>query len=314
MIRSLLRTTGRRLLGPSVFDSLVQFRRRPVRGPLGASDERARWVFVEPHYDDVAFSCGGMLAAVVRRGMPAEVLTVFTADPAPTAPLSPLAEAVHAEWGAGERPYEQRRREAGHMGTLLSLEQTTLDLPEALYRMPHLTSIDEVMRPQHAPEEDPSFAVVREALEEALGHDEALTVVVPLGVGGHLDHLLVHAAIRALAADRPMWRVWYYEDFPYALDIPALKERVQALGAAFRPATVDIADTLDARVRLSAVYTSQVRAIFGTPDQLRSAISGYAGRVGTPRHPRERVWTVQGRGENGRHQGDPEATSRDTKR
>lgn len=292
-------------MGPTLFDSLAQFRRFPVRGPISAP---TRWVFVEPHYDDVAFSCGGTLAGRVRTGAPVELLTVFTADPAPDAPLSPLARTVHAEWTGGERPYEQRRREAAQVDALLLVQRTALDLPEVLYRMPHLTAIEEVLQPDETPESDSFFASVYDALDKALGKEDVLTIVAPLGVGGHLDHLLVHAAIRALAAQRPGWTVWYYEDFPYTLDVPALKRRVRTLGSTYRPATVDIVDTLDARVRLSACYTSQVRAIFGTSDRLRSLISEYAGRVGTPARPRERVWTKTGPSENGRHRDDPEAT------
>jgi LmbE family N-acetylglucosaminyl deacetylase len=290
MIHDILRGAGRRLLGPTWFDSLVQFRRVPRTDPVLAAARQSRCVFVEPHFDDVAFSCGGILAALAEAGAPLDLITVFTAGPDAEASLSVLAREVHAQWAAEEPPYDLRRREARRIEERIDVRRKELGLQEVLYRDAALTAEDGLFQRGGEDEETVAHAVERR-LAEAVG-DDARTLFAPLGVGGHRDHRVVHAAVRALASRRPDWAVWYYEDFPYTLDVDALKERVRRLGPGLRPATVDVTATVDERVRLSAAYDSQVRAIFGTPGRLRKEILGYAGRVGTPRRPRERVWAL----------------------
>lgn len=314
MIRDTLRTVGRRLLGPTAFDAWAQFGRPPAPHARLQAARHTPCVFVEPHFDDVAFSCGGWLSVLAQGGSPVELVTVFTADPVPEAVVSPLADAVHAEWAATKTPYQQRRQEAASIGALVSVRQTSLALPEAIYRDPQLTTIEDLFRADDPPEMDPIYPDVLSALDESFSSQSRLIVFAPLGVGGHQDHRVVHAAVRALAARRPRWTVWYYEDFPYALDVAALKARVRQ-EPRLRPATVEIDDTLETRIRLAACYESQVRAIFGTPDRLRHEIEGYAGRVGTPSAPRERYWLDREAdvGEEGRRGGHPEATIRGTK-
>ena len=290
MIRSLLRGAGRRVFGPALFDALAQFRRLPLRAAVVEEAAHRRCVFIEPHFDDAIFSCGGVFAALAQKRSHVELVTVFTADPDPGQPLSPLAKQIHAGWKTERAPYEQRRKEGAEIENHPSVALSWLDIPEALYRNSKFDSFDQLMQQEGPPTADPAYQTVEARLEQIFSSEKSTTIFAPLGVGGHPDHRVVHAAVRTLARRRPNWTVWYYEDFPYVLDPRALKSRINAHPDRLRPTIVDVRATLDRRVQLGAGYASQVAGIFGTPERMRHEMVGYAGRVGTPTHPCERFW------------------------
>src|SRR5918999_4937053 len=66
-----------------------------VTGPAGPS----RHLFLSPHYDDVALSCGGLAALLGRNGRAPEVALLFGAEPDPARPLTPFARWQHENWG-----------------------------------------------------------------------------------------------------------------------------------------------------------------------------------------------------------------------
>lgn len=292
MMRSVLRQVGRRMVGPTFYDALVQFGRWPLHTDVLAEARHSRCVFIEPHFDDVAFSCGGTLSALAQQGTALDLVTVCTADPDAGQPLSPLARRLHDEWGA-THPYVQRRGEGDQVRRRLHINLVWLGVAEALYRRPHCTAMHELLDGSMPPAADPAFQTVITRLGSVLPARGRVTIFAPLGIGGHQDHRLVHAAVRTLALQRPDWSVWYYEDVPYAFGTQSVKDRLQTLEGYTRPATVDISATIGDRIRLSRCYTSQVQAIFGSADDMQAALEGYAAQVGTPRRPRERFWRVR---------------------
>ena len=51
-----------------------------------------RHLFLSPHYDDIALSCGGTAALLARAGRDPEVALIFGDHPDPAAPLTPFAQ------------------------------------------------------------------------------------------------------------------------------------------------------------------------------------------------------------------------------
>lgn len=305
ILRKSLRQGIRPLLGPTFFDAVVHFGCMPAFTNLREKALGARCVFIEPHFDDVAFSCGGLLSELSQAGTDIDLVTVFTEGPSSGEQLSPerlspLARDIHEGWGAAINPYQTRKREAMDAIASLGARSHWLGLQEALYREPALTSPEELLELEGDPQEDSSFQDVTEALKEflekTLGKLESppsspsVLLFAPLGVGGHRDHSLVHRAVRDLPLKRQGIATWYYEDFPYTLDIDALKRRVRQLGGRWEPTTVDVRSSIEARASLSARYATQVGAIFESQENLEESIRSYASFVGTPDQPRERFW------------------------
>lgn len=201
-----------------------------------------RALFVSPHLDDVAFSCGGTLAALAADGWHTTLLTVFTRSvPDPTG----FALACQTDKGLPpDVDYMALRRAEDQQAAdrLGAAEVIHLDLPEAPHRgyasAPAL------------------FAGVRDDdhVEIPLHGLEADLVFVPQALGDHVDHVQVVRAI----GDR--W-THAYADLPYALRHP---DPPGGPG----PVDPDVPAKLDA----CAAYTTQLGFQFGGEDRMRAAL------------------------------------------
>lgn len=163
-------------------------------------------LYVAPHPDDVALSCAGGVLARVGAGERVVVCTVFTRGG------GRARERARAEEDA------EALRRAGAEGVHLGLE-------DGLWREGRAARFASLAL--GAP---PRPGVVREvggALAEVVRRVRPREVWLPLGVGGHVDHLAVflsHPAVsRALArAHAGPGALRFYEERPYAF-VPALR-------------------------------------------------------------------------------------------
>jgi LmbE family N-acetylglucosaminyl deacetylase len=241
-------------------------------------------LFVSPHLDDAVLSCGGLLAALRARSVDAVVATVFTAMPNPIHP-SPLAREFHSACGLGGDGAEVRRREDQRALASLGVGLAHLNLPECLYRFdlagqPRYRSKAAIYERDFT-DEPGIVAQVSRGLETILGPARRLAVYLPLGVGRHVDHLIVRRAAECLLARRPneFVSLFYYEDLPYACGID---ERSWCdLRAGMRPER-EFIDGAAWREKLVAtqLYTSQMSMLWPAPEAMRMELTTYARRVG----------------------------------
>ena len=154
-------------------------------------------VVVSPHLDDAVFSCAGFMAHAVRRGETVRVVTAFTVGV----------------------DHDRRRVEDRVALDLLGVEHHHLGLLDAPERL-GLGRTHEALV-EHARIEPLDVERVRATIASALAPLPFSTRIYgPLGVGGHVDHLTVHAALR----DRET--AVFYEDRPYALVPGAVHARL----------------------------------------------------------------------------------------
>ena len=90
-------------------------------------------IFLSPHYDDAALSCGGLIAQLSAAGEPAVVATLFGGKP-DYDQLSPFARMIHGRPLASEDPIDQRRAEERHALALLGAESRQGDYLDCIYR------------------------------------------------------------------------------------------------------------------------------------------------------------------------------------
>jgi hypothetical protein len=108
------------------------------------------------------------------------------------------------------------------------------------------------------------------ALAECLEPDDVL--VCPLGIGGHVDHLLVRRAVEGLG--RPLR---YYADVPYVLNHPeALAPLTNGGQAEVRKVSSGGLSAWGAGI---AAYASQISTLFESPEKMRELVDAY-GREG----------------------------------
>jgi LmbE family N-acetylglucosaminyl deacetylase len=257
---------------------------------MSASEPGARPIFLAPHYDDVALSCGGTVAALADAGESPLVLTVFGGEPSGS--LNSFAADMHQRWGVGPAgAIALRREEEVCAARVLGVESRWLDLPDAIYRGERYLSDDDLFGAVH-PEETVYWRVI---LGEVLGFLDTESVTasrfyVPLGLGNHVDHQLV------LAAGRVLWHRGYeviaYEDYPYAGDPESDPLRLGRERSRRDPVVKPLSDEhLERRRRAILCYASQLGVIFRHQGDPEAAVRRYAERVGDGR-PAERFWPL----------------------
>lgn len=236
-------------------------------------------LFVSPHLDDVAFSCGGTLALLAREGWRTVLATVFTRSVP-----DPIGFALACQTDKGLPPevdYMALRREedrgaAEHLG---AGETLWLDLPEAPHRgygsAPELFS--------GTPKDDEVWRDVTGLLEDLLQTHDPDLLLAPQALGNHADHLQVVRAVRELETLRDVEIAWY-RDAPYATRNPGSRPS-SLLPAGLSEGAIDIAETLGAKLDACAAYTTQLGFQFGGEENMRAALTAFAAsearRLGT---------------------------------
>ena len=258
-------------------------------------------LFVSPHFDDVALSCGGTVAASIAAGADARIITVFGGAMAPEVPLTPFAWELSQEWGTPTfaEAVCVRRTEDEAAARTLGAPLVTLPFADGAFR--HTGYPD---WPSMLVDPTPEDAALPAQIADALRGTRLITprtiLVGPLCVGRHVDHRLVLAALRHLAGE--VAAVWLYEDFPYVIGYPytahddlpdAVRDASRDAGLADAiPETVDVAAHIETRIRAIACYASQVPVLF--PDTpMPDAVHDYAACVAGGAGAAERFWPLR---------------------
>jgi len=166
----------------------------------------ATTLVISPHLDDAVLSLGGTIAALTAAGERVVIATVYTAGP----PLDELSPAMRKF-----ADYRARCAEDAAACAVLGAEPRWLGRTERAFRPPYLTGWSFFAKPP----DRCGFTTLPEVTRalDALADLAPDRILVPLGVGNHIDHVeaLVAATDWALAQGLGD-RLRFYEDF-YAL-------------------------------------------------------------------------------------------------
>jgi LmbE family N-acetylglucosaminyl deacetylase len=255
-----------------------------------------RHIYLSPHLDDAALSCGGTIAAQLAAGEPPLVVTFCTAAPPACGPFSDLALEFHREWGLepGEVVAARLREDEVAMAAL-GADALWAGLLDAIYRHPGAYRARETLFSAPDPA-DPLLPAVRSVVAELRAHLPGATFYAPLGVGSHVDHLLTRQAAQQVLGDALL----FYEDFPYVAREGALEGRLAQIGVPMEPLVRPVGAGLEAKVAAVTAYASQLAELansqLGRPAPPAEAaglfadvVAAYAREVGGDA-PAERVW------------------------
>ncbi len=241
-----------------------------------------RHIYLQPHFDDAALSAGGTVALQHATGQRPLIVTVFGGIPPAGTTISPYARQIQENSGLGLDAAEavrKRRAEDATAAEILGADTLWLDFLDAIYRGQPT--------PLYAAEEQ-LFGAVNNAdlhLDEELAEVFRLiaerapiaAIYAPLGVGHHVDHLLVCSAADRLAQRKV--NVKFYEDFPYVAQQGALEARQRELSIAMEPELVEVSGTLPVALEAAMAFTSQIARLFGSEDRLKAMKNGYASSI-----------------------------------
>lgn len=232
-------------------------------------------LFLSPHLDDAVFSCGGLAALLADAGWETVLATAFTRS---VVPATGFALACQLDKGLPpDIDYMAlRRAEDLVAGGILGFDEVLwLDLPEAPHRGYHSAP---ALFGAMLPGDDPGLAPI---LAHLVAHHAPDLVLAPQGLGNHVDHRVMIAAVQQAA---PAGRVLFYRDTPYAMRDPDAAGDLGSLPLR----TVPIGAALDRKVAAAQAYSSQVGFQFQGAEAAGVALRAFALREGGGDWPAER--------------------------
>jgi LmbE family N-acetylglucosaminyl deacetylase len=229
-------------------------------------------VYLSPHLDDAALSCGGTIARHSAAGAHVLVVTICTAAPPPEGPFNALARELHSNWSLlPNEVVRARLHEDSVAMEHLGADSLWVGMSDAIYRRPDDYDSAAALLGPPMPG-DPLPAALRAFIHALRDRLPSATLYAPLGVGNHVDHQITYAA----ASDGAGAAVAFYEDFPYVTWPEALQQRLATLHEALVTSTIDIDATLSRKIGAVAAYTSQLGALFGDAAAMPRLITEYA--------------------------------------
>ncbi len=243
----------------------------PLDRLTSAIPSGARCLFLSPHLDDAVLSCGALMRALAPHGG-VRVLTVFTeTTPGPhtRAARAFLRQCAHPD---ADTLFDARQAEDRAVLDGLAVDHAQMGLPDALFRRRDvpapvarlgrlLPEIDhryptfryDIAKGRVSRGDRPLAARLAAQVADEVRERDVDLVFCPLGVGRHVDHLLV----RDLGRHHPE-RVVYYSDFPYDQSFEPDAAFMARQG--LRPWSFD--DGIAAKPDLIRGYGTQADALF----------------------------------------------------
>jgi LmbE family N-acetylglucosaminyl deacetylase len=205
---------------------------------------------ISAHRGDAALAVGLAIGMWLERGDAVEVISCFTrSEYAPFSDAESLHENDRMSFISATRKREDEAFAKLFRGKLTMTELNLKDAPLRLHCGP-----DEVFG-QVAESSDKAALKVRKAIESSKAH----ALVVPMGLGGHIDRMTARdAAIASQALP-----IAFYEDLPQALSLPEETIEAEAKrwglspGFAAGPAE-DIEATVKRKRKIAWCYDSQI--------------------------------------------------------
>jgi LmbE family N-acetylglucosaminyl deacetylase len=169
-------------------------------------------VVLAPHLDDAVLWCGALLTHAASRT--SVTVVTFFSEGGP-APYTMAARRYLRQAGGrdADAVFSSRRDQDRAALEPLGITCVHAGLSEALFRLPQLAHIYPFRRAhvtsgRIAGADAGTLREVREIIQRVAGSGPTLALA-PLGVGGHVDHILVRTAAQSSGAP-----VAYYRDFP----------------------------------------------------------------------------------------------------
>jgi len=245
-------------------------------------------VFVSPHLDDVALSCGGLVHRLTRQGTGVMIVTIFTGEVG-SPPASPLIEHI---WGLTPLPdwIDRRRIEDFESCRLLGATPLHLAFLDAPFRT-HGRNDTPLYPTGESLFSQPSEVdqILLEAIANRLANLKATEsdFYAPLGLGSHVDHILVRNACEQVFSPD----LTYYEDYPYVENIATLGQTVQyPTGAMY----IEVLNPTDLNAKIASVlcYETQIPLLFGNRDEAAHRLRRWMLDTGGERYVRLAPTTI----------------------
>ncbi len=231
------------------------------------------WIYFSPHYDDVAFSCGGLVYEQARTGDQISIWTICAGKP-PVGGLSTFARGLHTRWKSSQNKRVNRRVEDKRSCRWLGASSRYFSIPDCIYRKDGQTGLfmytsEEALNGPLQAGDSQTVDILRQELSSSIGWD--MSLVCPLAIGNHVDHQLARLALEGLDHS-----LWYYADYPYVERHRVQVETMAQDGWVSQVFPIS-ADGLVAWQNSIAAHRSQISTFWSGEVEMRQAVEAYLG-------------------------------------
>jgi len=241
-------------------------------------------IYLSPHLDDAALSCGGQIFLETANRAPILVVTSMAGEPVANAPLSEFARELHQRWDLVRNAVVVRRAEDVVACQILKADHLHWSVPDCIYRFdpetgePCYPTWESVITTFH-PADEAVVDLLAGQLRQLPAADQ---IYVPLTVGNHVDHRLTRLAAEQVFGESLI----YYEDYPYAAEPEAVTAVLTPTPNHWQATTIDLSVTA-VRAKVDAIwaYVSQRSTFFATREDLEANIEAHTAQLGG-----ERLW------------------------
>ena len=241
--------------------------------------ETKHWIFLSPHFDDVALSCGGLVWQLTNEGHRVEIWTIMAGLPT-EGPYSEFARQNHEAWGmSGKAAILMRQAEDRAACAILGASARHCSWRDVIYRQDQETGNPVVNNNEELFGEPPEAYLVEEISQFLVNEiQDTVQLVFPMGLGGHIDHRVLVQAGKCSAMVNLV-----YADYPYILTDFSAQETDRNQWARIPHALGEEALTHWQDAVLC--YTSQLSGFWHNEAEARLALRNYLAGGGG------RLWT-----------------------
>lgn len=238
--------------------------------PESIARKKITCFFVSPHIDDAIFSAGGLISYLAEKTK-VVIVNVFSSQGEPPYTLSAKKFLKQSGYGDMKTLFDNRIKEESRLADKLGIKVVNLGYTDASFRKRNKSFWTELLGRMLSEtvhlypvyrinvvsgkisrlDRDLMERIARD-LKDLVKKEKKYQVFSPLGVGKHVDHLIVRRVV-----ERQFKSAYFWSDFPYNL-----KTGSPALDSLKPLNTFKSRSGLRKKEELMRFYKSQVWAVF----------------------------------------------------
>ncbi|GAB5490800.1 MAG: PIG-L family deacetylase [Phototrophicaceae bacterium] len=216
-------------------------------------------IFLSPHFDDAVYSCGGTIYNLAQNGHDVIIFTLMAGEPNFPIPDTPVLQDNHARWQVGDNPIIARKQEDTQASAILGATTRYFDLADCIYRVVNGEAL--------YPSEDSLWTNIHPN-DPAIKHLDTLTfpegdvLYAPLGVGEHVDHLIVRDWAWKLAQNTD-FTVKFYVEYPYLRNHEKVEHAYKVFPADLNRIKLPFSEkAMQRKIQAMRAYQSQIKSFW----------------------------------------------------
>lgn len=213
-------------------------------------DNGIKTILVSPHSDDIAYSIGGtLLQNFFNR--PILMVTIFTKSN-----YSPCIKMSDSEIISKVR----------HLEDVGFADKLEINFQCLNFNEPPLRGYSRMdIFTKNNPASDPIYTEVHNTLLKLIKSYPCDLIVSPMGLGNHIDHIMLCDICRRIAEENNI-RIVFYEDLQYAsmLTLKQIKARAKSINPNLKYSNINISPIFNDKIENMKFYKTQARRTFFT--------------------------------------------------